>query len=181
MRPILLNLGLFHPRNPADLYGLDRKDSERVMRHLLSFLYSVNRIYLREHPGAPLLYDSGIRYAREDEANPFEEWMSYPVALEHGECDCEELGTIRAAELSEHGVAAEPQVSSTQLPDGNRLYHVTTRRAADRRILPPGRKPREPMQWHGRPVLLVDGRGLPVLWAERDGTWTEDPSRVLGM
>src|SRR5262249_7586502 len=64
---------------------------------LLEALVAVNFAWLREHPNAPWLYESGVRY--EEEPPGRDDWQDIPetIALRVG--DCEDLGCWRIAEL----------------------------------------------------------------------------------
>lgn len=61
MRDIYLGLSL--PFDTAE----DRESSEHLLTRLLGLFAMVDRRWLRANPGAPLLYDSGVRYAPPDQ------------------------------------------------------------------------------------------------------------------
>ena len=95
--------------------------------HLLEALAAVNEAWLREHPQAPWLYESGIRY--EEEPHGQDDWQDIPetIALRVG--DCEDLGCWRIAELRTRGREyARPYVKRS-LVGPRTVYHVAVRRA----------------------------------------------------
>lgn len=107
-----------------------------VLASLLEALVAVNVAWLREHPEAPALYESGVRY--EEEPPGRDDWQDIPetIALRSG--DCEDLGCWRIAELRTRGCEyAVPYVRRSV--EGRRtVYHVAVRRA-DGRLEDPSR------------------------------------------
>lgn len=106
---------------------LDDNDAykDRALQLALWFLIHQDELYLKHHPETPLLYESGVRYARE----PFgyESWPNIPVVLKRKAGDCEDLVAWRVAELRQHGIPARPSWSYRELtgPQGDyRLYHI---------------------------------------------------------
>lgn len=97
---------------------------------LLRCVHDLNRSWLRAHPDAPLLYQSGVRYRREPREIR-EEFATLPVVLRRGWGDCDDLAPALSAELAERrGIDARPVVLAirpglwhcvVELPDGRRL------------------------------------------------------------
>lgn len=85
----------------------ERRYSEVILRILLDALVKINLEYLKEHPNTPLLYDSGVRYKREDGT---EDWLDIGEVLKLGYGDCEDLACYRVAELIKNGVPARPEL-----------------------------------------------------------------------
>lgn len=81
---------------------------------------ATNAIWLQNHPEAPKLYESGVRYQRE--GSP-ELWFDVAGILAHGYDDCEGLACWRAAELRNQGYGARPVLREYKKADGGRLYH----------------------------------------------------------
>lgn len=81
---------------------------------------ATNAIWLQNHPEAPKLYNSGVRYQRE--GSP-ELWFDVAGILAHGYDDCEGLACWRAAELRNQGYSARPVLREYKKADGGRLYH----------------------------------------------------------
>ena len=107
-----------------------------ALRHLLEALTLVNVAWLREHPGAPWLYESGVRY--EEEPPGRDEWQDIPETIERREGDCEDLACWRLAELRVRSLEdARPFVKRT-VYGPRTIYHVAVRRS-DGRIEDPSR------------------------------------------
>jgi len=104
-------------------------DAARIalLKKLLEALAAVNETWLGEHPEAPWLYQSGVRY--EEEPPGRDDWQDIPetIALRVG--DCEDLGCWRLAELRVRaGERAQAFVKQSVL--GSRtVYHVAVQRA----------------------------------------------------
>lgn len=92
---------------------------------LLRALTDINRAWLRAHPSAPSIYRAHVRYVREPLGE--EIWRVLPVVLQEGAGDCEDLATARAAELAQHGRAAEAIPVFPPAPPGIELVHVVVR------------------------------------------------------
>ena len=75
----------------------DRQQSNRQLYILLQALVAANEEYLRNHPEAPMLYDSGVRYMEEPPGQ--EDWQDIPTCLKMRAGDCEDLACWRVAEL----------------------------------------------------------------------------------
>ena len=99
----------------------------RAISHMMDALVAINVDYLRAHPEAPSVYQSGVRYQAEEEDE--ELWQDVPAALRQGTPDCEDLAAWRVAELIvREGVAAQPRVTAARQPDGKWLFHITVLR-----------------------------------------------------
>lgn len=94
---------------------------------MLRALVAIDVLYLREHPGTPLLYHSGVVYQREPPGQ--DDWDPVPIVLERGNGDCEDLAAWRCAELIRLGESASaiPKLVQSN-PDGTKLYHILVRR-----------------------------------------------------
>jgi hypothetical protein len=84
---------------------------------------------LREVPGIPPLYESGVVYRFQPATD---DWQDILRALETGAASCNSLAAWRCAELRADGENATPYIrsASTLNPDGTRadLFHVIVRR-----------------------------------------------------
>lgn len=116
MRNIVLNVKLF--RNQAD-----DKRSRKSLLWFLEALMQHNVIFLREHPGTPRLYQSGVRYRIETTT---EHWQDIPTIIERRSGDCEDLSCWRAAELRASGINAHPYLKWRQ-SDGRKIYHAVVK------------------------------------------------------
>lgn len=107
---------------------LDAPSREAVLRLMMEALVSANVGYLRLRRETPPLYESGVRYEEEPDAQ--DDWNDIPETIALGVGDCEDLSGWRIAELRVAGeVAAMPRVTvSTQ--DNKVTYHVAVRRAS---------------------------------------------------
>lgn len=95
------------------------------LKAALAALCTLNVLYLRSHPNAPGLYQSGVRYRRERQGR--EKWQTIPILYHVGFGDCEDLTAARVAELIvRHGERAQPEVRRI----GPRLWHVLVLRAS---------------------------------------------------
>jgi hypothetical protein len=107
-----------------------------ALAHLLEALTLVNVAWLREHPEAPWLYESGVRY--EEEPPGRDEWQDIPETIKRREGDCEDLGCWRLAELRVRSREnARPFVKCAVYGERT-VYHVAVRRA-DGRVEDPSR------------------------------------------
>jgi hypothetical protein len=105
-----------------------RREVERVITspkdlyEALEEFVGHNSEFLRKNPRLPDIYKAGIRY--ESEPPGQENWLTYPILLEDGVGDCEDLACARVAKLrqkGEHG--AKPF-----LYHKNKLWHVMVQR-----------------------------------------------------
>lgn len=97
---------------------------------LLRAVHDLNVSWLRAHPRAPNLYESGVRYRREPREMR-EDFATLPVVMRRGWGDCDDLAPALSAELEvRRGIAARPIVLAirpglwhcvVELPDGRRL------------------------------------------------------------
>lgn len=103
---------------------------------LLEALVGVNAAWLREHPEAPWLYESGVRYGEEPVGQ--DDWLDIPETLALGVGDCEDLGCWRIAELRVRSVEAAVAYVKRSAVGPRTVYHVAVRRA-DGRLEDPSR------------------------------------------
>ena len=73
--------------------------SEVVATSLLNWLARINALQIRGNPKIPALYDSGVRYEREE----VETWSDVLSTLAAGHEDCDALAAWRAGELMARG------------------------------------------------------------------------------
>lgn len=107
-----------------EVHGTDR-DIHRALRSLLAQLTIMDISYLRRHPETPALYESGVRYQREERGA--EDWQTIPQVLRARSGDCEDLATWRAAELRvRHGIKAKAVAYGRRKPD-HVLFHIVVR------------------------------------------------------
>jgi hypothetical protein len=131
---VVLNLG----ENP--LWLRKSRNLALSLKRILEALVEVNQHYLREHPGVPLLYQSGVRYKEEPArhavlvmaSNGFEgrveEFASIQAVLERGWGDCDDLAPWRCAELRERfKQRAHIRVDWRRTKSG-RLFHIVVRK-----------------------------------------------------
>jgi hypothetical protein len=86
-----------------------------------------NRLLIETHR-IPELYSSGLRYQREDydSVHP-EDWRDAIAMLKHGGGDCEDLATLRVAQLQKAGEPA--RVVFVERPHAKgRLFHILVER-----------------------------------------------------
>ena len=136
--------------------------SEQDAVSLLNWLARTNARILRENPGLPGVYQSGVVYKRETT----ETWSDYINLLAQGWEDCDSLAAARAGELLARGARA--------LSKGDGGYKEA-RRLGLRRIraevfLRTRSRPDEPGLYHCLVRYRVGGR-----W------YFDDPSARLGM
>jgi hypothetical protein len=112
------------------LRAFERLSDERRIRaleRLLEALCDVNAEWLIEHPEAPWLYRSGVRY--ESEPPGRDDWQDIPETLVRLGGDCEDLACWRIAELRVRvGEPVRPIVKRT-LYGPRTVYHVAVVRA----------------------------------------------------
>lgn len=120
MRPIILEAPLF--RNHAD----DPQEHERSrvsMLALLDWLAIHDRLWLQMYPGAPDIYDSGVRYVYKDSVEAAC-WQDIAMCLAKKTGDCKDFAAWRVAELRErYGVDCKPAVL-WRLVDGSWRFHA---------------------------------------------------------
>lgn len=102
--------------------ALSLDEKRTVIAHFVESFAVANQGYLRTHPDAPPLYDSGIYYCP-DERGREVQWWDIPQILSHGCADCKGLVAYRIAELREAGYPAVPYVTT----DDGSLFHVRVR------------------------------------------------------
>jgi hypothetical protein len=100
--------------------------NQRVIDALLRVLVLADVEWLRRHPEAPHLYESGIRYVQEPAAR--ELFADIPTVLARGFGDCDDLATWRAAELRVRFRQPADVFTTLEIDSGgNPLYHVLVR------------------------------------------------------
>ena len=107
-----------------------------ALAHLLEALTLVNVAWLREQPGAPWLYESGVRY--EEEPPGRDEWQDIPETIKRREGDCEDLACWRLAELRVRSLEDARPFVKCSVYGPRTVYHVAVRRS-DGRIEDPSR------------------------------------------
>jgi hypothetical protein len=95
-----------------------RDDNAAVLKAYLEALIVANLVYLRSNPQTPLLYNSGVRYARTVE------WDSIPDLYARGFGDCKSLTAARVAELRARGKVAQPAFRFAVRANGARDFHI---------------------------------------------------------
>ena len=97
-----------------------------VLEVMLDALVRLDLLFFHAVPNAPRLYQSGVVYKREPPGQ--EQWLSWPVMIERGNGDCEDLACWRVAE---HAWFTKTPVSyarpATQLVPG-KCYPVWSRK-----------------------------------------------------
>jgi hypothetical protein len=89
---------------------------------LVRALCALNVLYLRSHPNAPLMKDSGVVYKTQPRG--CERFKTVPAVLAAGSGDCDQLAPWLAAEIRvKTGVKAMPEVKQM----GPSLWHVFVR------------------------------------------------------
>ena len=86
---------------------VEQELSHKALKMLLGALTMIDVEYLKAHPDAPNIYDSGVRYQEEPPGQ--EDWQDIPTTLRLRNGDCEDLSCWRAAELIvRQGILAAP-------------------------------------------------------------------------
>ena len=102
-------------------FHLPRVDVTRL-NVLVRALTALNVLWLREHPRAPMLKASGVRY--DTQPMGCERFLTIPSILARGNGDCDQLAPWRAAEMRvRQGIKALPEVRQM----GPKLWHVYVR------------------------------------------------------
>lgn len=92
-----------------------------VLRALLNCMVEANKAHLILNPQTPMLYQSGVKYART------KLWEPIPALYSRGMGDCKSLATARIAELQLRGIQCEPVFRFYSRPDGNKDFHILVR------------------------------------------------------
>lgn len=95
-----------------DWENFSPEEQRRIQWNAVRALVGANADWLRAHPAAPLLYDSGVRFIAEA-CQPFclNRWQSIPTVLAQGGTHCVGLSAWRTAELRERfGEDARPAI-----------------------------------------------------------------------
>jgi len=104
--------------------NIPRPLSESTLTAALVGLTAFNAEWLRAHPSAPTLYESGVRYQREPRGN--ERWQVLPDLLRTKRGDCEDLAAARAAELQVSGEDPDAVAVARAVRPG--LWHIVVAR-----------------------------------------------------
>jgi hypothetical protein len=96
-------------------------------RALVKVLILADRLYLRQHPSTPKLYDARPRYLHVEDPNVIEEWQNIPQTLALGTGDCKDLVSWRLAELQEAGEDAHLVVLEYPMPPDT-YFHLVVQR-----------------------------------------------------
>jgi len=176
VRPIQLRTRIF-----TEDYS--RAASERALDRVLEDLAQQDVDYLQEHPDAPRLRASGVRYyhsGRGSASGLIDEWLDVPEALAEGVADCKSLAAWRVAELrvsgEDPGARCHKKFAVVDDPDVGKLllYHVVVRRSDDRL--------EDPSREHGMNVDEPDGYipvpGVP--WVVVNGMTNAVGAALLG-
>lgn len=119
MRPIILKVALFrdHGEDPEE-----HARSRVSMLVLLHFLVQHDRMWLRQYPRTPRLYESGVRYVYKDEIDA-PVWQDIAYSLATKTADCKDFAAWRCAELLEQGIDCRPQIQWRKV-DGVYRFHA---------------------------------------------------------
>lgn len=127
----------------GDFDSLTVLEQKRLLLAQLLCLVQFNRAWLEVHPGAPLLYDSGVTFLREPDG-AINLWTSIPLVLARRESHCVGLSCWRVAELRHQGEDAQPflQVFHEDRPGFGLVteFHVTVVRGDGETHEDPSRK-----------------------------------------
>lgn len=103
-------------------YNIPSPVDVRTLNIFVRALCAYNVLWLRTHPNAPNLYESGVRYKTQPMG--CEHFAPIPLVLAAGSGDCDQLAPWRAAELRvRKGIKALPEVKQM----GPGLFHVFVR------------------------------------------------------
>lgn len=108
----------------ASFNGLSAQRAARVVEHFVRGLVETNIGYLETHR-APLLYESGVRYVRDNVDETELQWWDIPAILLAGFADCKALAAWRIAEYRIHGYQADPITTIQSDGMGHEVIHVT--------------------------------------------------------
>ena len=141
--------------------GADREASHATLQLYLDTLVRANCIIMARQQ-LPLLYASGVRYQAEPRGQ--ENWLDCLRVLAKRKADCEDLASMRAAELRTRFGVRDARAIFTfwQHPQTReQRYHCLVRYPA--------------------PPTGGGGYVHPSYRVVDDGLYEEDPSKVLGM
>ena len=98
------------------------QDDAYVLKALLDVLIVANRTYLRTHT-VPILYRSGVRYARTDD------WLSIPDLYARRLGDCKSLACVRVVELRLQKIDADFDFRwISRKNDGGKDFHILVKK-----------------------------------------------------
>ena len=136
--------------------------NERDAVSLLNWLARCNARLIRDQPKLPRLYDSRVRYEREEE----ETWSDYIQLLAAGNEDCDALAAARAGELLARGWRAlDPEDPGYAQARAARLTTIPSEVALTTQVRPGS---------HGLYHCIVR-------YVVGQTVWFDDPSARLGM
>ena len=136
--------------------------NERDAVSLLNWLARCNARLIRDQPKLPRLYDSRVRYEREEE----ETWSDYIQLLAQGNEDCDALAAARAGELIARGwTALSPLDPGYAQAKASRLTTIPSEVALTTQV-----RPGSHGLYHCVVRYVVNGT-----------VWFDDPSARLGM
>jgi len=95
--------------------------SQAVMTELLDCLVKIDMLQLRAKK-CPPIYQSGVRYYREDFGD--DDWQDVYSTLAVGYGDCEDLACWRAAELNLIGIPTLADFTCNYLENGKQEFHI---------------------------------------------------------
>jgi hypothetical protein len=99
--------------------GSTPEENSFALKALLDCLITLDRGYLRGHPGVPSLYASGIVYVRT------RAWLTMDSMLRRGYGDCKSLAAAVIAERAERqGIFCRPVFRDIIRKDGLLDFHI---------------------------------------------------------
>lgn len=98
--------------------GANSVENARVLKRLLDFMVNVNMDYMRDHPGTPDLYRSGVIYARTTW------WEPIPALYARKKGDCKSLATALVAQKRLRGIPCRPVFRFHPTGPGTADYHI---------------------------------------------------------
>lgn len=101
-----------------------------VLRGLLEFLILNNRLWLRQNPQCPPMYEVAPSYKLKIRPFGLDTWQDIPRTLALGSGDCKDFACWRVAELREKGIPdVSPRIKVSESPKtGVVVYHIQVRR-----------------------------------------------------
>lgn len=119
MRPLIMQVALF--RNHAE----DPTEHERSRLSMLYFLEALvnhDRLWLRQYPDTPDIYDSGVKYKHKDEIEA-PAWQDIASCIGKKYGDCKDFAAWRVAELRErYGVDCHPVIVWRKVGEAYRFH-----------------------------------------------------------
>lgn len=112
--PLKIPFELAHEFGP----GSTPEENSFALRALLIALIALDRGYLRNHPGVPPLYASGVVYVRT------ELWLTTAAMYRRGYGDCKSLAAALIAERAEQGIDCRPVFRDIRRENGGLDFHI---------------------------------------------------------